>query len=413
MTPEPSGPRRPGEAGGGPASVDVERYLSDGDSEMRRLAAAHWYADGLDVDGSAMPWVLGYDDVRAVLRDRRLCPRSFTDDMRRGGVSDRTAEQLTPLFRRTGEEHRRHRALLAAAFTPRRVERLRPAARAVADRLVAAIPPGEAVDFVASVAAPLPAEVFALLFGLPPADGPRLARWGATIAQAFIPGLTPDQVGAVERAAAELGAYCAGVIEQRQAEPADDLTTHLLEVEVAGERLDHDEVVATMSAFIFAGSETTRRQLTALLMMVAEVPGLWARLATDASLVPGAVEEALRHRPIVSALTRVADEAFDHDGLDLPVGGRLMVSVTTANHDPVHFDDPEATDVTRPDAAEHLTFGWGPHFCLGAGLARMEMAEALGALLERFGPPQVTGVTASSGLTAPDELGVVFVPRRR
>src|SRR6476660_6150026 len=103
---------------GGPAVVDAVAYLDDPGAELRRCSAAHWYARGLDLTGSPMPWVLHHDAVHGVLRDRRLTPRSFVDDMIASGLSERTAHQLTPLFRRDGDEHRRHRALLSAAFSP-------------------------------------------------------------------------------------------------------------------------------------------------------------------------------------------------------------------------------------------------------------------------------------------------------
>jgi cytochrome P450 len=362
-----------------------------------------------------MPWVLEHGAVRSLLRDRRLSPRSFVDDMLAAGLSRQTAEQLTPLFRRDGDEHRHHRALLSAAFTPRRVERLRPIAAEVAGRLAdGLVARGGRGDFVEAFATPLPSEVFAGLFGLPPEDRDRLARWSAVVAQAFAPLTGPEQVAAVESAAADLRAYCGALVARRRAEPADDLVTHLLEAEVDGERLDDTEVIATMSGFIFAGSETTRRQLTALISVFAAHPDSWERLAAAPDGVDTAVEEVLRHRSIVPALSRVAVEPFEHDDLELAPGGRLLASFETANHDPAVFDDPQTFDVERANAAEHVTFGWGPHFCMGAGLARLELQESLRALLARFGPPVLVDGAVPSPVgvfAAPDSLVVEFPPR--
>lgn len=396
---------------GEPSALDPMAYLADADAELTRLAEAHWYAHGLDWSANVVPWVLGHDHVRAVLRDRNVCPRSFTDDMVAGGLAPETAELLTPLFRRTGDEHRRHRALLSAAFTPRQVDRLRPATAAIADRLAADLPAGEEVDVVADFSARLPAEVFALLFGLPVADSDRLAEWGTAVAAAFAPGLDAERIATIEQGAAELGAYAAALIDLRRAEPTDDLVTHLATVEVDGERLDDREVAATVAAFIFAGSETTKRQLGELLRALADHPDLWERAAADPGVVPGIVEEVLRHHSIIPALTRVADEPFDHDGLHLDPEDRLLVSIRAANHDPGRFPDPERFDADRANASEHLTFGWGPHVCLGAPLARMELQESLRALASRFGPPTIVRTTTEVDLGGADDLIIRFEAR--
>jgi cytochrome P450 len=289
------------------------------------------------------------------------------------------------------------------------------AARLVED-LVAAEGPS---PFVATFAAPLPAEVFAVLFGLPPEDRDRLGRWAASVSRAFSPLLDADTVAEVERAGAELRDYCTGLMERRRRDPADDLITGLLAAEVDGQRLDDDDVVAVMSGFIFAGAETTRRQLTVMVAAFAERPHDWERIAADPGLIPGAVEEVLRHRPIVPGLSRVAVDEYRHDGdapgreIELHPGERLMVSFLTANRDPQHFERPDEFDLERANAGDHVTFGWGPHFCMGAGLARVELQEALRVLTERLGPPRVEGETVGPGpgFAAPDELTVAFAPR--
>lgn len=326
--------------------------------------------------------ITGYEDVRAALRDPRLSPRSFTDDMVAAGLSTGTAHQLTPLFRRHGDEHKRHRALLSAAFTPRRVERLRPVAAEVAGRLadeLVAIGPGHitAEVFDEVFAARLPAEVFAVLFGLPVEDRDRLAAWANDLALAFFGLGDPAAVPVVEAAADGLRAYSQALVSDRRARPGDDLVSHLLAAEIDGERLGEDDLVATITGFIFAGSETTRRQLGAMVVAFGAHPAAWSRLRSEPALVPTAVEEVLRLHGIVPGLTRV----------DVDTGERLAVVFVTANRDPVAFPEPEAFDVARAGADAHLTFGWGPHFCLGAGLARVELTEALRALLERFPAP--------------------------
>src|SRR5690606_16019402 len=152
-------------------SVDLEGLLTDPAAEMRRCAAEHWWASGFDHRGGPMPIVLGWEANREVLADRRLSPISFVDDMLASGLSPATAAQIAPLFGRHGADRRHMRAVLASAFTPRKVEQLRPAARSIAERLADGIAATDGrCEFVESFAEPLPPEVFATLFGLPVED---------------------------------------------------------------------------------------------------------------------------------------------------------------------------------------------------------------------------------------------------
>lgn len=396
---------------GCPAHLDPIRYLADPDTEVRRLAAAHWWAHGLDQHGDASPIVLGWARARDTIADRRLSPRSFTDDMAAAGLSAGTVAQIAPLFSRHGEDHRRMRLILLDAFTTRNVERLRPVARAIAERLAGDIPDGGEIEFVEAFAGPLPPEVFAVLFGLPTEDAVRITAWAADIALAFAVQMDAAQVAAVEAAAAQMRAYGLERIRAARAARRDDLLTRLLDARVDGELLSEDDVIAMITGFLFAGSETTRRQLTSAVLVLAEHPTDWDRLATDPTLLPNAVDEILRFAGIVPGLTRRAEEAFTLDDLDLAPGDRVIVSCTAANRDPDRFEAADRLVLDRPDAHAHLTFGWGPHVCVGAGLARLELAEALRVLTGRFEPPTVTGIGPTTGLSAPDSLRVRLTRR--
>jgi cytochrome P450 len=145
--------------------------------------------------------------------------------------------------------------------------------------------------------------------------------------------------------------------------------------------------------------------------LLAEHPDDWERLAADPELVPNAVEEILRHRGIISGLTRRAEEPFELDDLSVPEGGRLLLAFDNAKRDPNHFDDADSFVLDRPDAHSHVTFGWGPHLCVGAGLARLELTEGLRVLTRRFGPPVVEAASAEGGMGAPDALHVRFPVR--
>jgi cytochrome P450 len=387
----------------------VAAYLGDWDAELQRCARQHWWAHGTDQNGTPTAVVLGWEANRAVLTDRRLSPRSFADDMIAGGLSPGTAFQVAPLFSRHGDEHRHLRAVLSKAFTPKSVEQVRPATRAIAERLADVIAAsGGSCEMVEAFAEPLPPQVFAMLFGLPVEDSARLGRWASIIALAFNPGMSHEDVELVERAAAEMRDYGHERIAASRQDPGDDLVTRLLEAEVDGHRLSEDDVIAMITGFVFAGAETTRRQLTVAVQLLADHPHEWERLAAEPELVPNAVEEILRHRGIIAGLTRRAEEPFERDDLDVASRGRLLLSIETANHDPDRFADASSFRPDRPDAHAHVTFGWGPHLCVGAGLARLELAEGLGALTRRFGPPTIEEAGPSTGIGAPDWLRVRF-----
>jgi cytochrome P450 len=396
----------------GPAQLDPGEYFRDWGAELERCAHQHWWAQGMDMHGTPTAVVLTWDASRAVLTDRRLSPRSFVDDMVAGGLSRSTALQVAPLFSRHGDDHRHLRAVLSKAFTPKSVEQVRPATRTIAERLAEGIAAsGESCEFVAAFAKPLPPQVFAILFGLPVEDSDRLARWAATIALAFDPSMPPEHVALVEEAAAEMRAYGLERIAISRDHPGDDLVSRLLEAEVDGHHLSEDDVIAMITGFVFAGSETTRRQLTAAVQLLAECPDAWERLAAEPDLLPNAVEEILRHRGIISGLTRRAEQPFEHDDLSVAEGGRIMLAFDMANRDPSRFEEPGSFVVDRPDAHAHLTFGWGPHLCVGAGLARLELNEGLGALTRRFRPPILEEVGESTGMGAADSLRVRLRPR--
>ena len=414
--PDPSVPDSDRSDSNGPGDLDVAAYLEDPDAELRRLASLHWFARAMDEQGAPMPLVLDAEGARTVLRDRRLSTRSFTDDMVTAGLSERTAHQLTPLFRRHGDEHRQFRGLLSKAFTPRSVERLRPFTAEVAARLADALAGGdEPVEFVGAFAAPLPPEVFATLFGLPVEERDRLAEWGAIVTDAFVPAHIAERSARIEAATAEMRDWSGELIAQRRSEPRDDLISGLLAARIDGERLTDDDVTDVITGFVFAGSETTRRQLTRAVEAFADHPSQWDRVAADPSLVDGAVEEVLRAYSIIPGLSRVAIEDVVEGDLKMCPGERIATTFVTANADPAVFEDPQVFDPARPNAKDHLSFGWGPHFCMGAPLARMELQESLRALTARFRAPRLEvqhpDEAAATGFGAPDELWVRFEPR--
>lgn len=397
---------------GCPAHLDPAALLSDGDAEFRRAAEQYWWAHGIDLQARPMPAVLDWDANRDALTDRRLSPRSFSVNMVENGLQPETSRQVAPLFSLHGDEHLRQRRILSKAFSAKRVEELRPTTTAICERLADDIAgAGETCEFVETFATPLPPEVFATLFGLPVQDSGRLAEWATAISYAFSLSMTPAEAAEVERAAAEMREYGHERIAVARAEPGQDLVTRLLEADDEGHRLDDDQVIGMITGFVFAGAETTRRQLTAAVQVLAEHADEWDRLAEDPDRMPNAVEEVLRHSSIIPGLTRLAEEPYERGDLRVERDERLLLAFPTANNDPHHFEVPERFDPSRENASSHVTFGWGPHHCVGAGLARMEMVEALGVLTRRFEAPVVIEVGEPSTLVAPSTLIVRLSPR--
>jgi len=219
------------------------------------------------------------------------------------------------------------------------------------------------------------------------------------------------QVAKVEAAAAAMRTYGLERIAASRANPGDDLVSRLLAATVEGEHLAEADVIAMITGFLFAGSETTRRQLTSAVRVLADHPADWDRLAAEPTLLPGAVDEILRFAGIVPGLTRRAEEPYERDDLTIAPGARVLLSFLAANRDPARFVDADRLVIDRPDAHAHLTFGWGPHLCVGAGLARLELAESLRTLTQRFAPPVVTEVGPCTGLSAPDWMRVRLTRR--
>jgi cytochrome P450 len=322
--------------------------------------------------------VVGYDDVRAVHGDPRFSraakavhdePRVFPDKVD-GGIMD-----LDP------PEHTRLRRLVAKAFTVSRVDRLRPRAEAVAagllDTMAAAGPPA---DLVAGFAVPLPATLICALLGVPYADQERFRDW----AGAFISTTSLSPEARAERLA-ELAGYIAALLAARRAEPADDLLSGLVAAQDGDDQLSEAELVQLAIMLLAAGYETTATEITNFTYLLLTQREHWELLRGRPELVPTAVEELLRYSPLTAAtiLARWATEDVPLRVGTVPAGAPVLASSEAGDRDPTVFTDPDRLDLTRTPNP-HLAFGHGPHHCLGANLARMELQVALGALVRRF-----------------------------
>jgi cytochrome P450 len=319
-----------------------------------------------------------YADVRMVLGDKRFSRAQAKEhDEPRMGAGRITSGILSM----DPPDHTRLRTLVAKAFTVRRVEELRPRVREIAIGLVKdMIATGPPADLVDVFALPLPVAVICELLGVPVEDRPKFRFWSDNA-------LSTSRLTAEEFAAnnEELRGYIRGLIAEHRDNPRDDLMTALIEARDERDRLSELEMVDLCRGILVAGHETTASQIPNFLVTLLDHPEAMARLRSDPSLIPGAVEELLRFVPLGSggSFARYATEDVQVGDTLVRRGEPVIVAIGAANRDGLRFTDPDTLRVERPPE-QHLGFGHGVHHCLGAALARMELQEALRVLLSEL-----------------------------
>ena len=341
----------------------------------------------LTLDESTEGWFVSrYADAEAALRDDRRLVR----DPALAGVSFPTSplDDLlnNHMLTRDGEDHRRLRSLVQQAFTPKRVAALRPRVQALADGLLDAVAERGNMDLVGEFAFPLPTAVILEMLGVPAEDRDRFRDWSNALITPVLDEATAEQA---MTQLTQFTDYLAALFEARRLEPRDDLLSALLAAEEAGDKLSQSELFSTMVLLIVAGHETTVNLIANSVLALHRNPEQRARLEGalergDANAMPRAVEELLRYDGSVErALVRWAAEDVDIGGHRIPRGDGVILILASANHDGERFAEPEALDLER-EPNPHLGFGKGPHYCLGAPLARLEAEIALSTLLRRL-----------------------------
>ncbi|MEU5882736.1 cytochrome P450 [Spirillospora sp. NPDC047279] len=288
-------------------------------------------------------------------------------------------------------DHTRYRGLVAPAFRPSVLRGLEGAVRERIDALLATVPDGEPFDVVSRFAVPLPLQVICLLLGIPEADWERFHAWS----EAIVPGADPDLTDAErDTLRIECGTYLIQEAHARRADPRGDVISQLATLELDGDKLTDMELVMFLIQLLVAGNETTRHSLSGGLLAFARDPGQWAEPAD----LPAAVEEILRWTSPVVYFLRTATRDVTLGGAGIAAGEKVMLLYGAANRDPAAFGpDAGRFDAGRGHGAVNLAFGFGPHFCLGAALARMEIRLALEALRARYGRIEVAGEPAYNG----------------
>jgi cytochrome P450 len=354
-------------------------------SRMREESPVH-QQPGLD--GETPIWfVTRYDDVVALLTDNErfvvdarlaLTPAELEAHVAEIAADERASENL---LAKDGEDHRRLRRLVTKAFTPRMVEQLRPRVQQIADDLLDAVEERGSMELVDDFAFPLPLTVIAELLGIPVEDRERFRVWSSNT---VMPALTPEERELSRSRGDEFIAYLEDLFASRRAEPADDLVSALVQAEDGGDTLSENELYSMVVLLIVAGHETTVSLIANAVHTLLRNPEQLAELRADPSLLPSAVEELVRFdSPVERTITRWVARDTEVGGQLLRRGELVIAVLGSANRDVAQFPDAGALDVTRT-ANKHVGFGRGPHYCLGAPLARLETEIALETLFRRL-----------------------------
>jgi cytochrome P450 len=325
-----------------------------------------------------------YDDVRTVMSDPRFSRAAVVGADVPRALPERPGRPES-IINIDPPEHGRLRRLVAAAFTARRVERMRPHVAGIADDLVDALAAsGRPADLVSAVSMPFPVIVICELLGVP-LEGRDTFRAAADAA------LSTSAVPVEQRqqAMTDLHSYIASLVAERRDRPdgpGDDVLGGLVSArDDDGDRLSEDEMVSLGSAILLAGHETTMNMTGNMVRTLLHERSRWDALVADPDAIPAAVEEMLRFIPLgrQAGLPRIATADVELTGGTVRAGEAVLVSTNAANRDPEVFDDPDALQLDRTPGA-HVAFGYGPHHCLGASLARMELQTILRALTTRL-----------------------------
>ena len=322
------------------------------------------------IDEPIRAWAfMKYDDVYGALRDHDTFS---SEDPRAGQFGPKMV-----LLQDDPPRHTRFRRLVNKAFTLKRIEALEPWIASVTNELLDELGEGE-TDVVRSYTIPLPVKVIARLLGIPGKDYVTFKRWS----DAFLAVISMP-AGERTKNLMEMVAYFGQMAATRRAHGADDLITALVEAEVAGESLEDWEVLGFCILLLIAGNETTTNLIGNILNVLVDRPALWQQLREERSLVETVIEETLRYESPVQRLFRVTTREVEVSGVQIPQGANITIFYGAANRDPSAFPQPDEFRLDR-DLRNHVAFGMGIHYCLGAPLARAETRITLNAFLDRF-----------------------------
>ena len=352
--------------------------------QLRSEDPAHW-SDLINA------WILTrYDDVRSVSNDPRFSSMRahyFMDQL-----PEIAQERMRPLGHQLAlwlihldpPDHTRVRSLVHKAFAPRVVEGLRVGIHQIVNELLDGVQEAGVMDVMGDFAYPLTAAVIAELLGIAPEDRTQFRKWSDNI-NGFVGAahVTTPRAETAQRSLLELMKYLHDLLAQRRRSPKDDFMSSLIAVEEQGDKLNEEELLALCVLLLFAGHETTANLIGNALLALLRHPDQMQKLQRKPALIASAVEELLRYDSSVQRIGRVAKEAIDIGGKRIRQGEFIAAMLGAANRDPKHFAEPEELDIGRTHN-NHLSFGYGKHYCIGAPLARLETQIAINTILSRF-----------------------------
>lgn len=327
--------------------------------------------------------VTRYKDAVEMLRDPR-----FSKDMRKVPENSPSRTLMRDSMQALNQhmlmadppDHTRLRTLVSKAFTPRRVDALRPRITAITSQLLDGVRAQGSMDLLDAFAFPLPITVIAEMLGVPLEDQDKFREWTTAIVSPAVGG----NFEPIQRAGMQFIQYFQSLLERRRNEPKDDLLTALMSVEEQGDRLSPQELISMLFLLLVAGHETTVNLIGNGVWALLQHPEQLERLRAHPEHIESAVEEMLRYcGPVETTTQRWAHGDVEWRGQTIPAGEGVFASLLSADHDPEQFPEPERFDITR-EPNRHIAFGFGIHFCLGAPLARLEGTIAINLLLERL-----------------------------
>jgi cytochrome P450 len=325
-------------------------------------------------EGNAVFFVYRYDDVAQVLRDGETFSSAHIIDLIMGPVM---GDYI--MLGMDGEAHRRYRGLVATAFRQKMLARWEDElVEGVANDLIDRFANRGHAELVREFTFPYPTRIIARLLGLPQEDYRQFQRWSIAILS-FIS--KPEEAITASR---EIRDYAAGILAERRRDPRDDLISDLAQAEVDGAHLGDEEIYSFLRLLLPAGVETTFRATGNLLFTLLSHPDQLEAIRADRSLIPATIEESLRLETPLLNITRLATRDTEVGGVSIPAGSTIMLMLAAANREEDRWDDPDDFDSARAEPRPHISFGNGPHMCIGMHLARMEMRVALNLLLDRL-----------------------------
>jgi cytochrome P450 len=376
------------------------------DAIRQQAAAFFWEQLGL--------WCLtGYDDVNGVFRDKRFGREILHVATREEVGIPEPAEHVRPFYAvdnltmlaREPPVHTRLRTLVNRAFVSRRIEKLRPRVAALANDLIDRFPPSGAIDLIADYCTPIPVTVIAELLGVPAEEGARLVDWSHRMVAMYTPGRNRAVEDSAVAATREFSAFLRDYVALRRRDPRDDLISHLIAAEAAGDRLSEDELIAGCIQLLNAGHEATVHSIGNAVKTILESGRDPASLFANGKTTEATVEETLRLDPPLHFFDRYALADLEIAGLKLRKGQKIGLLLGAANRDPARYERAAEFNPARP-FLPHISFGAGIHFCVGAPLARLELQVALPALFNRLtglhlaAPPRYRNTWHFHGLEA-------------